>query len=498
MVGQQQPDGLEARATRCIHELQALKKRAEDARRYHRTTPTKDLLIQITRVVDDHKGSLQAWSTALSKQGHTADPDVVNTVARLLDSLDHSISSASDRLESRLRHRRLYLLGFFKSKRRVLPSRIASLFSWLSRDRLGSRLEGDLTDVGKKIGDLQGQNKILLVGRAEEAGRQSKKRNLPDRSIQPYDAFLQLFENARPETATDMRSAALDLLWDQLPRCTELDGKVGNVEDPGDGLLYNEELVTKARSVLDDLHKAWSAKPDMPTFPHELRDMAKICLVLRGMRQKALLKDFLDNKIVDRHLPMERSRVEEILRMDHAEYTSLFYAEQHRVVPRIWDEGQHLEIEEEEPLPLVGERMLNSGSYGAVMLVRDPFSSARYARKQQLTSAEEHLNNAARKHLEDETKRLKDLRHRHVIHLVKSYRRGRAWGILLRPAAHTDLERLILRYHENKFDTVRNCKHRDWIRPVFMNAFGCLSKGLAYIHGRDIRHRVGYTKFPQS
>jgi len=217
--------------------------------------------------------------------------------------------------------------------------------------------------------------------------------------------------------------------------------------------------------------------------------MAKICLILTGMQHQHLLEDFLDNNVLDKDLPMQRQEVEAILVRGNKEYAFTFYTEQHRAVPRKWDDGIHLEMEEEEPLPFMHECEINQGSYGMVIMVKDPLSGARYARKQQLTSAEEQENAAARKHLEEETKRLKSLHHKHIVQLVNSYTRGRAFGILLKPAATSDLERLILRYYDNKFDARENCKARKWLRPIFLNAFWCLSIGLAYIHRLNIRHK---------
>ncbi|KAL8920825.1 MAG: hypothetical protein Q9208_005997 [Pyrenodesmia sp. 3 TL-2023] len=463
MDGQRQPC-LGARTNKCIQELRALKTRAETAQRSHRTSPTKELLIEVVSSAIDRERSLQEWIANFSQEAQESNKVYIETaVIELFDSLDHSIASARDRLDSRLRYRRLYLVGFVTHKRQA---------------------------VGDQIGDLRAQNKILLVRGTEEAGRQSKKNDLPGDTIQPYNAFAQFFNSLQLDDMTNIRSSALQQLWSHFPQWNELDGKVGNAEDPGDGLLYNEEWVAKAKSVLRDLHRAWAACLDTAIFPLPgLPNMAKICLILTGMQQQHLLEDFLENKVVDEDLPIERPKVQEILKNGHADYASLFYTEQRRIVPQKWPEGQHLKFEEEEPLPLICGRELNAGSYGAVIIVHDPFSKAQYARKQQHTNVEEHEIEAARRHLEVETQRLKNLRHRHVVHLVKSYQRGRAYGILLKPAAHTDLERLILRFHENKFDTNRNCRHREWIEPVFMNAFGCLSKGLAYIHGQKIRHR---------
>ncbi|KAL8833348.1 MAG: hypothetical protein Q9176_008025 [Flavoplaca citrina] len=465
---------LDSRTSNCIGELHKLRNCAEKAQRSHRTRPTRDFLTRVLQTIDDLRSSLKTWTPKFAKELQSANyVDIEDAVTLLFDSLKRSIDSAQDRLDSRLRYRRLYLIGFLKYKRL----------------RLESLLWGDLQDVGDKIDDLHAQTK-LLHRYGDEAGRSVKKNELPGTTTQPYNAFIHFFTGLQANTTTDVRSSALQELWNHFPRWEKLHGKVGNAEDPGDGLLYDEDRIAKAKSILEDLQKAWSIQLDCTTFPPpSLPAMAKICLILTGMQQQHLLEDFLEHQIIDEDLPMEKPKVQEVLQNGHANYVSLFYTEQRRVVPRQWDEGQHLELEEEEPLPLVIGRDLNSGSYGTVKVVDDPISNTTYAGKLQRTSNESHENEAAGRHLEVETQRLKSLRHLHVVHLVKSYRRGRAYGILLRPVAHTDLERLIVRYHENKFDTTRNCMHSEWLRPVFENAFGCLSRGLAYVHGRDIRHK---------
>ena len=118
-----------------------------------------------------------------------------------------------------------------------------------------------------------------------------------------------------------------------------------------------------------------------------------------------------------------------------------------------------------------------------------PFPHKTYALKKQIIANEDKRTAAARKHLKEEIERLKELDHLHVVQLVKSYERGGAYGIILRPAATCDLEGLLGRYHKNKYNTITNCKDREWIHPILLTAFGCLSQGLEYIHGCDIRHR---------
>ena len=76
-----------------------------------------------------------------------------------------------------------------------------------------------------------------------------------------------------------------------------------------------------------------------------------------------------------------------------------------------------------------------------------------------------------------------------MVQLVKSFERGGAYGLILVPAATCDLEGLLGRYDKDRYNSTTKCRDREWIRPILLTAFGCLSKGLAYIHGCAIRHR---------
>lgn len=68
------------------------------------------------------------------------------------------------------------------------------------------------------------------------------------------------------------------------------------------------------------------------------------------------------------------------------------------------------------------------------------------------------------------------MRHIRSVQLVNSYRTRRANGLLLRLVAHTDLKRLLVRYRENEFDTIRDCNNREWIRPVLRTLSGVEAK----------------------
>ena len=177
---------------------------------------------------------------------------------------------------------------------------------------------------------------------------------------------------------------------------------------------------------------------------------------------------------------------------EHRGYAGPFSTEQYRAVPRPWPEGVHLEIESEEPLPLISNdppsyimdtMIYDGGPFGIVSRVCDAFTNKWYARKEQIVSPEISMTLAAQTHLRDEALRLKSIKHKHVVHFVKSYQRGESFGMLLEPAATTDLQRLLRRYARDLPE------YRVMLRPALLTAFGCLSRGLAHIHGAKIHHK---------
>ena len=342
------------------------------------------------------------------------------------------------------------------------------------------------------IGKLNAQLKILLVeAPVTVADRLSRVLDVRRGAEQPYLNFRHFFERLKTEEKENIRSLALEKLWEHFPDLIPgLDGKVGNAEDPGDGLLYAPEHINRANALLKDLHQAWTNMESYSLHPppEGLPKMGMICLILTGMRQQRLLEDFLDSRICDDHLHLSRAQLQKILRIQHHDYVGTFLSEQYRAKPRPWNEG-HVKMEDEEPLPLVYGKPYKKGSYGIVTRVHDPLSNKLYALKQQIIGSVESHNARARKHLKDETERLRGLEHKHVIKLVKSYERADAYGLLLAPAATADLVGLLERFHKNKFCAPERCTDQVWLRPIFLNAFGCLSQGLAYIHGKDIHHK---------
>lgn len=290
-----------------------------------------------------------------------------------------------------------------------------------------------------------------------------------------------------------IRFGALSWLWKEFPRQLKLDDRVGNPDDPGDGVIYNESDVNKATTVLKDFYGAWS-DVNIQTNPWiakslpkvgQITSMAKICLVLCGMKQERLVDYFCESQKMDVDLPLSLETAERIMHQDR-EHAATFATEQYRAVRRDWNDGDHIEIPEEEPLPLCWERRYGMGSYGTVQRYKDAFEPVLYAVKEQHAVE-------GRSHLQREITQLKKVKHRHIVQFVKSYQRGSHYGLLLRPAATTDLEKLLERYRRNQNDyqksTGEQRKARVLLRPILLTAFGCLSHGLSHIHGRRIKHK---------
>ena len=324
----------------------------------------------------------------------------------------------------------------------------------------------------------------------EHNDREKLKKTVLERPSRDYQAFIERFNALGLCNDQEALSAALEILWQHLPRREDLDV----LEDiPYDGLLYDQEYVKQARKVLEDLSRAWQ---DSEIFarcqlPPRLQKMSKIFLILKGMQEPIFLTLFLESGLTDDDLRLDKARLSEVfIKEEHRNYVELFYREQSRAVPREWAEGSHSEFDEGEPMPLefIVEAPLG-GAFGQVMKVRDLSTDTLCVRKQQHITTNKCDMQSNMNHINQEIQRLKGLEHHHVVQFVKSYRRGQAYGLIIRPAAQADLSKLFEKYDVNKYNHKKKRHHRDWLRPIFLMAFGCLAQGLAYIHGQNLRHK---------
>ena len=319
-----------------------------------------------------------------------------------------------------------------------------------------------------------------------------------------YEVFLDEISKLSVEERRRARFGTLDFLWEHIPRKDKLSSCIGDADDPGDGIIYNSDDVAELDALLGSFRDAWrhvssaskSTASNIPTLPtHEvdnLTNMSRIFLVLRGMNQMRVSDFFRDHSITDGDLPIDKETLHTILPKKDALHATTFHAEQYRAVSRQWRDGEQLEIEDEcEPLPLLRGNELGEGSFAKVTRSTHMFEGIEYAHKEHVTS--EHVAPEARAHLETEIERIKKLQHLHVIRYVKSWRRGNKCGVLLEPAASTDLRKYLKRYESNAYNPQRDTRERfperAALEPTLLNAFGCLSLGLLHIHDRNVRHK---------
>ena len=350
-----------------------------------------------------------------------------------------------------------------------------------------------LAEINATIKNLQNQIKTVQRDSPDQRLRDNRISEVRQGRSRSYAIFKKELERMSLQERLVTRFGALPWLWKDFPKLLALDDQVGNPDNPGDGLVYKDSDVSKATTILNDFYHAWSETPmnagppllKPPPRVGPITGMAKICLILCGMKQERLVDYFCESQKTDIDLPVSVDSAKLIMHQD-LEHAATFATEQYRVVRRDWKDGGHIEIPEEEPLPLSFEKRYGSGSYASVERYRDVFENKCYAVKEQDTDD-------ARSHLQREIKQLKKVNHRHIVQFVKSYQRGSKYGLLIIPAATTDLERLLERYRKNHKDYQKNTeeqrKARVLLRPVLLTAFGCLSHGLSHIHGRRIRHR---------
>ena len=353
-----------------------------------------------------------------------------------------------------------------------------------------------MAKITETIRYLHNQVKTVLRDSGQERWK-SRITEVGQRRLQSYHVFVKALGQMSVAERRAIRFGSLRMLWQEFPARLDLGENVGNADDPGDGKVYREKDILQVASILKAFCDAWSeatikANDVNATSPETVRkvgkipNMAKICLILRGMKQERLLDYFCEKSKDDKHLPLRLDSVKEILEPEDADHAGIFVTEQYRAVCRTWNDGEHIEIAEREPLPLVFMKTYKSGPYATVRSYRHAFTDVYYACK-------EHISHEARSHTPREIAILRKLRHRHIVQFVKSYQRGDQYGMLLKPVATTNLEMLLDRYRRNGFDYNRDSgdRRRDRVvlKPIILTAFGCLSRGLAHIHGCNIRHR---------
>lgn len=115
---------------------------------------------------------------------------------------------------------------------------------------------------------------------------------------------------------------------------------------------------------------------------------------------------------------------------------------------------------------------LGYGAMGCVDMVESLASGSVCARKSIRVSPKQHQG------LKDVVQLMETLNHVHVVHVLGSYVMGPDFYILMEPVAQWDLKRYMTG-EDGAVADPRNLTR--WI--------GCLARGLAYIHGKKVKHK---------
>ncbi|KAI9774896.1 MAG: hypothetical protein M1840_000112 [Geoglossum simile] len=79
--------------------------------------------------------------------------------------------------------------------------------------------------------------------------------------------------------------------------------------------------------------------------------------------------------------------------------------------------------------------------------------------------------------------------HAHIVKVAGSYIQGNTLGLLLHPAAECDLQAALERFDNSNLEYFTDRARYVKFKAQFFEYFGCLANGLAYMHGKGIRHR---------
>jgi serine/threonine protein kinase len=330
----------------------------------------------------------------------------------------------------------------------------------------------DLTKIEETIGRLQSSIKSILVD-PEQRRLRERITGVEQTQKDRLKEFGTHIASLPVEERAGLSIGSLPLFWERLPSPLDLSGRTE--VDPCDGLIFTQKDIEEAETVLRTFCEAWKGevpKDNPPWVLEVLPNMGRICLILNTMNRRELLERFLEEAYNDNDLPLTPNDLH-ICLDDHD--TSVFLAEQYRAIPRNWPDGKHIEIGDEEPLPLLYVSDCGGGAYSTVQQVKDPYTSIIYACKKQKKSED----GSSQEHFQNEITKLRTLNHYHIVRFVKSYERGTQYGMLLKPVANGDLWKLFGRFQAQRLK---------WIRDMLMKMFGCLTHALADIH-KSMRHK---------
>lgn len=141
-------------------------------------------------------------------------------------------------------------------------------------------------------------------------------------------------------------------------------------------------------------------------------------------------------------------------------------------------------------LPFRITRVLGGGHSAIVEKVHDKRTGNIFAKKT-IRFPQARLRAQKEEHFNNEVNVIRSLKnHPHIIRVYATYVAKREFGLLLQPAADEgSLEDYLGNYWDKREQPEILKEEIDLVIPVLEKAFGCLASGLAFIHGKGVRHK---------
>lgn len=292
-----------------------------------------------------------------------------------------------------------------------------------------------------------------------------------------------------PNEPTFKFDETLSWFWKEVWKVTDQKYCYTNF-DIQDGYIADENGVRNTGIVLEAICNAFLMAATEQYKVERLEifvEMARIAIILNSIEDgKHYFHNFLDLGINDKALGLSRNILHSCIvgRPQATISRQQFYQLQFRLKPRLWqdrnsdtnDPERHVRLlcDVLEPLPVeVQHTFSESGTFCQVQKVFDPRNSQHYALKR-CTSSE------GKRHVLDEIEILRKVgAHRHIIELKRWYERGeREAGFLALPVADCSLSRQLEHFVHESTD-------RKSLTQNLLEAFGCLSVGLRFLHTID-------------
>ena len=198
---------LEDSPGKCLKSLQTLQEYAKKRKRFYRTTSTRSFLQNFERTVDESLLLLRNWITEFNNRKPTTNDETIIAVGQVLETLQQCINAARNALRARLQHRWNYSFGSIRKDRLLFVLVPATLGANVSlRERLEARLDRELQNISRTIGELNKQLK-LLVASSKESGRQNKKQDILEGRTQAYTTFSGFANNHNIQKERTSRSS---------------------------------------------------------------------------------------------------------------------------------------------------------------------------------------------------------------------------------------------------------------------------------------------------